>query len=99
MKDSVTVERITNARLLDTVHSTHTHTYLQRRNADTYTHTQISMQVHTHTQGRQIYTHCHATGSYSPDLRANGSWSVGVGGEMGRRIDGWVAVDLVDEEI
>lgn len=35
MKDSETVGRITNARL----RHTHTHTYLQRRNAGKHTHT------------------------------------------------------------
>lgn len=39
MKDSVAAGRITNARLRDTVHITHTHTYLQKCNARTHTHT------------------------------------------------------------
>lgn len=53
MKDSVTAERITNARLLDTVLYTHTHTH--KHSTDTYTHTHISMQVHT--GGGQTHTH------------------------------------------
>lgn len=74
MKDSVTVERITNCRLRDSVRYTHCRDTMQ-----TYTHT--SMQVHT--QGRQTYTLCHATVSHNPDSRANGSWCLGVGGEIG----------------
>lgn len=72
MKDSVTVERITNTRLLDTVH--YTHTYLQRRNADT----------HTHIYPRRYrQTHTHFVTLQATDFRANGSWSVGVGGGDG----------------
>lgn len=88
MKDSVAVERITNARLLHRAHFAHTRTC---RDAD---------QPHTptHRYPCNTYTRCHATGSYSPDLRANGTWSMGVGGEMGSGRDGWVLVDWMDEK-
>lgn len=79
MKDSETVGRITNARL----RHTHTHTYLQRRNAG----------KHTHTLSR-----------YSPDSKAR--WeSERAGGGRERlerwvaRIDGWVVLHWMDEEI
>lgn len=59
MKDSVTVERITNTRLLDTVHYTHTHI-------------PAAMQcMHIH----KVDKHIHTLSRYSPDFRANGSWS------------------------
>lgn len=55
MKDSVTVERITNARLPDTVHAEHTHTYLQRHNADTQTHSE-SRQVQVQFVTTEVLT-------------------------------------------
>lgn len=57
MKDSVTVERITNARLLDTIRYTHTHMHAHEISAEmqcqqTHPHTDI----HTHKVHKHIVT-------------------------------------------
>lgn len=99
MKDSVTAERITNARLLDTVAFARARTHTSR-------HTQISadmrcQQTHPH---RSTHTHTRHTNTLSCNgltqpqgSRANGSWSVG--GGRGGGTDGWMVDVWMDEEI
>lgn len=103
MKDSVTAERITNARLLDTIRFAHTHTHTRM---NSHAHANICRYALPANTPTQISTHAHTrhtntlscNGLTQPQgSRANGSWSVG-GGEGGGT-DGWMVDVWMDEEI
>lgn len=88
MKDSGTAERITNARLLDTIRFTHTHKYLQIYVASKHTH----IDIHMHTHSRNTNTLSCKGLSQPQGSRAGVSSSGGGWWDRwmdGGRLDGW----------
>lgn len=73
MKDSATVERITNARLLDIIHHTHTHIPAETQRRHRHTHTDIHADVWGY---RGMQTHVRTAKSHVLSAGASGSWSV-----------------------